>query len=108
FAQAEKFGAQIAVARAARALKCAQSPYAVELDDGASVQARSVIVAAGAQYRKVNLPNLAEFEGAGIYYGATQVEAQVCRDEEVVIVGGGNSAGQAAIFLADYAKHVHL
>ena len=108
FAQAEKFGAQIAVARAARALKCTQSPYAVELDDGASVQARSVIVAAGAQYRKLNLPNLAQFEGVGIYYGATQVEAQMCRSEEIVIVGGGNSAGQAAMFLAGFAKHVYL
>ena len=108
FAQAEKFGAQIAVARAARALKCAQSPYAVELDDGASVQARSIIVAAGAQYRKLDLPNLAQFEGAGIYYGATQVEAQICRNDEVVIVGGGNSAGQAAIFLSGFAKHVYL
>ena len=108
FVQAEKFGAQIAVARTARALKCVKSPYTLELDDGAKVQARSIIVASGAQYRKLPLPNLAQFEGVGIYYGATQVEAQLCDDEEVVVVGGGNSAGQAAMFLSTYAKHVHL
>jgi thioredoxin reductase (NADPH) len=108
FVQAEKFGAHIAVARAARALKCARPPYTVELDDGRSIQARSIIVAAGAQYRKLKLPNLAQFEGVGIYYGATQVEAQLCANEEVAIVGGGNSAGQAALFLAAHAKHVHL
>ena len=108
FVQAEKFGAQIAVARTARALKCTRSPYALELDDGATVQARSIIVAAGAQYRKLPLANLPQFEGVGIYYGATQVEAQLCSDEEVVVVGGGNSAGQAAMFLSTHAKHVHL
>jgi thioredoxin reductase (NADPH) len=74
FVQAEKFGAQIAVARAARALKCAHSPYAIQLEDGGCVRGRSIIVAAGAQYRKLDLPNLAQFEGVGIYYGATQVE----------------------------------
>jgi thioredoxin reductase (NADPH) len=108
FVQAEKFGAHIAVARAARGLKCARSPYAVELDDRRSVQARSVIVATGAQYRKLDLSNLAQFEGVGIYYGATQVEAQLCANEEVAVVGGGNSAGQAALFLSTHAKHVHL
>jgi thioredoxin reductase (NADPH) len=108
FVQAEKFGAQIAVARTARALKCVKSPYTLELDDGAKVQARSIIVAAGARYRRLPLPNLAQFEGVGIYYGATQVEAQLCDDEEVVVVGGGNSAGQAAMFLSTHAKHVHL
>jgi thioredoxin reductase (NADPH) len=108
FVQAEKFGAYIAVARAARGLKCARSPYAVELDDRRSVQARSVIVATGAQYRKLDLSNLAQFEGVGIYYGATQVEAQLCANEEVAVVGGGNSAGQAALFLSTHAKHVHL
>jgi thioredoxin reductase (NADPH) len=108
FVQAEKFGAHIAVARSARALKCARPPYAVELDDGASVQGRSIIVAAGAQYRKLAVPNLAQFEGVGVYYGATQIEAALCHGEEVVIVGGGNSAGQAAIFLSTQAKHVHV
>jgi thioredoxin reductase (NADPH) len=108
FVQAEKFGAQIAIARAARALKCAHSPYTVELDDGKSVQARGIIVAAGARYRKLGLPNVAQFEGVGIYYGATKVEAQLCANDEVVVVGGGNSAGQAAMFLSAHTKHVHL
>jgi thioredoxin reductase (NADPH) len=108
FVQAEKFGAHIAVARTARALNCTRPPYTVELDDGNSVQARSVIVAAGAQYRRLPLPNLAQFEGSGVYYGATSVEAQLCKDAEVAVVGGGNSAGQAAIFLSAHAKHVHL
>ena len=108
FVQAEKFGANIAVARSARALKCVRPPYTVELDDGASVQSRSIIVAAGAQYRKLAVPNLAEFEGVGVYYGATQIEAQLCHSEEIAIVGGGNSAGQAAIFLSAHASHVHV
>jgi len=108
FIQAEKFGANIAVARSARALKCVRSPYTVELDDGASVQSRSIIVAAGARYRKLAVPNLADFEGVGVYYGATQIEAQLCHSEEVAIVGGGNSAGQAALFLSTHASHVHV
>ncbi|MGA3188362.1 MAG: FAD-dependent oxidoreductase [Bryobacteraceae bacterium] len=108
FVQAEKFGAKIAVARSARSLKCLKTPYAVELDDGNSVHARTVIVAAGAQYRKPDLSNLGQFEGVGVYYGATKVEAQLCGDEEIAIVGGGNSAGQAAVYLSSHAKHVYL
>jgi thioredoxin reductase (NADPH) len=108
FVQAEKFGAHILVARAARALKCERPPYTIELNGGGSVQGRTVIVAAGAQYRKLNLPKLVQFEGVGVYYGATKVEAQVCGNEEVAVVGGGNSAGQAAIFLAGFARRVYL
>jgi thioredoxin reductase (NADPH) len=108
FVQAEKFGAQILVARGARALKCGGAIYSIELDDGGVVQSRTVIVAAGAQYRKLDLPNLAQFEGAGVYYGATKVEAQICGGDEVVVVGGGNSAGQAAIYLSEFAKRVYL
>jgi thioredoxin reductase (NADPH) len=108
FVQAEKFGAHIAVARSALALKCLRPPYLIELNDGGSVRGRSVVVAAGAQYRKLDLPDLARFEGVGVYYGATSVEAQLCRSEEVAVVGGGNSAGQAAMFLAGSAKHVYL
>jgi thioredoxin reductase (NADPH) len=108
FIQAEKFGAHIAVARSAAALKCARAPYVLHLDDGGSVQSRSLIVATGAQYRKLDLANLAQFEGVGVYYGATSVEAQICSNQEVAIVGGGNSAGQAAIFLSTVAKHVYL
>jgi len=108
FVQAEKFGAHIMVARNARALKCDRVTYTIELDDGGSAQGRTVIVAAGAQYRRLNLPKLAQFEGVGVYYGATTVEAQICGDDEVAVVGGGNSAGQAAIFLAGFARHVYL
>ncbi len=108
FVQAEKFGANIAVARSARALKCARPPYTVELDDGAAVQGRSIIIAAGAQYRKLDLPNLAQFEGAGVYYGATSVEADMCSGQTVAVVGGGNAAGQAAVFLSSVAKRVYL
>jgi thioredoxin reductase (NADPH) len=106
--QAEKFGAKISIAREAIALNCDRRPYGVVLDDGAVVHGRAIILAAGARYRRLNLPNLRQFEGVGVYYGATNVEAQVCKGEGVVVVGGGNSAGQAALFLAQHARHVHL
>jgi thioredoxin reductase (NADPH) len=108
FVQAEKFGAHVFVARSARGLQCKKTPYGIALDDGKVIKSRTVIIAAGAQYRKPDLPNLAQFEGVGIYYGATNIEAGICRDENVAIVGGGNSAGQAAVFLAQNAKHVYL
>jgi thioredoxin reductase (NADPH) len=108
FVQAEKFGANILVARTARGLKCEHPPYTVDLEGGGSVQGRTVILAAGAQYRKLDLPNLVQFEGSGVYYGATQVEAQFCGNEEVAVVGGGNSAGQAAMYLSEFARHVYL
>jgi thioredoxin reductase (NADPH) len=106
--QAQKFGANIAIARAATQIDFSSQPYHVKLSDGGVVHARSIIVATGATYRKVPLPNLEQYEGNGIYYGATHVEAQLCKGQEVAIVGGGNSAGQAAIFLSGSAKHVHL
>ena len=106
--QAEKFGAQLMVAKGARRLSCDRRPYRIEIDGGKPVPARTVVIATGAQYRKLKLPNLADFEGAGIYYFATTIEAQLCRDEEVIVVGGGNSAGQAAVFLARTVKRVHL
>jgi thioredoxin reductase (NADPH) len=108
FVQAEKFGARVAIARAASGIQCARLPFRIDLTDGGSVQGQAVIVATGAEYRKLPLPNLAQFEGTGIYYGATHVEAQLCGGEEIAIVGGGNSAGQAAVYLAQRAKHVHL
>jgi thioredoxin reductase (NADPH) len=108
FVQAEKFGANVAVARAARGLKCDRVPYTVELEEGGTVQGRSVILAAGAQYRKLDLPNLSQFEGVGIYYGATKVEGQLCGNQDVIVVGGGNSAGQAALFLSGIARRVYL
>jgi thioredoxin reductase (NADPH) len=108
FAQAEKFGADVAIARSAARLHCERRPFAVELSTGEVVRARSVIIASGVQYRKLPLERLADFEGAGVYYAATPVEALVCGNEEVIVVGGGNSAGQAAVFLAANAKHVHM
>jgi thioredoxin reductase (NADPH) len=108
FVQAEKFGAHIAIARLAKTLKTSLPPYVIELDDGGSARGRTVIIAAGSRYRRLDLPNLSQFEGVGVYYGATHVEATVCRNEEVAVVGGGNSAGQAAVFLSGTARHVYL
>jgi thioredoxin reductase (NADPH) len=86
--QAQKFGAQILIAKAIR-LTCDRKPYVVELENGAQIQTRTVIIATGAQYRRLSLKNLSRFEGAGVYYGATFVEAQLCSGEEVIVVGGG-------------------
>ena len=108
YTQAQKFGAQLMVARPAVRLTCSQLPYSVEIDGGGTLLTRSVVLATGAQYRKLPLENLAQFEGNGIYYGATFVEAQLCQGEEVIVVGGGNSAGQAAIFLSQIASHLHI
>jgi thioredoxin reductase (NADPH) len=108
YTQAQKFGAQILIAKCAKRLACDRKPYAIELDDGERAPARAVIIATGALYRRLSLDNVAQFEGAGIYYGATFVESQLCRDEEVIVVGGGNSAGQAAVFLAQTSKCVHM
>ena len=105
--QAQKFGAHMLVAKAAR-LICDRKPYVVELESGAQISTRTVLIATGAQYRKLPLENLSRFEGAGVYYGATFVEAQLCGGEEVIVVGGGNSAGQAAVFLAETAKRVYM
>jgi thioredoxin reductase (NADPH) len=108
YVQAEKFGAQLMIAKNAKALACRQRPFAVEIEGGTRVTARSIVIATGAHYRKLDVANLSRFEGAGIYYAATFVESQMCGDEEVIVVGGGNSAGQAAVFLAQSAMQVHL
>jgi thioredoxin reductase (NADPH) len=107
-AQALKFGARIVVAKGAARLTCDGQRYRIELDDGTQVAARAVIIATGAEYRKPPIENLSRFEGVGIYYGATPMEAQLCVDREVVVVGGGNSAGQAAVFLASLARRVYV
>jgi thioredoxin reductase (NADPH) len=108
YAQAQKFGAHMLIAKATR-LICDRKPYLVEVENGARISARTVVIATGAQYRKLPLQNLSRFEGAGVYYGATAMEAQLCgREEEVIVVGGGNSAGQAAVFLAQMTKRVHM
>ena len=106
FTQAQKFGAQVMIAESAKVFVSPRKPYVVELEDGQRVTAKAVIIASGAEYRKLDLHNLTSFEGAGIYYGATPMEAQVCRGEDVIVVGGGNSAGQAAVFLAKSARRV--
>ncbi len=110
FTQAQKFGAQIVIAKGATQLACARKPYAVEIegDSNSRVPARTVIIASGAQYRRLNLDNLTQFEGVGVYYGATKVEEQLCSGDEVIIVGGGNSAGQAAVYLSQSTKKVHI
>jgi thioredoxin reductase (NADPH) len=108
FTQAEKFGAHIAITRTATKLLCDKRPYSVQLSNGETVQARAIILASGARYRKLDLSNLSRFEGAGIYYAATMMEAQFCEKQEVIVVGGGNSAGQAAVFLSQSMKHVHM
>jgi thioredoxin reductase (NADPH) len=108
YTQAQKFGAQIMIAKTATRLTCDRKPYRIEMDDGRVVPARTVIIATGAEYRRPQLENLAAFEGAGVYYGATYVEAQLCVGDEVIVVGGGNSAGQAAVFLAATASRVHM
>jgi thioredoxin reductase (NADPH) len=96
------------VARTAVKLHCDEHPYRVEMSDGESVRARAVVVATGAEYRKLDLPDLAKFEGVGVYYGATFIEAQRCSTQAVIVVGGGNSAGQAATYLARSSSHVHI
>jgi thioredoxin reductase (NADPH) len=101
FTQAEKFGAQVLIAKGATHLRCDTRPYAVEIDGGARIAARTIIIASGAEYRGLPIDNLAAFNGAGVYYIATPMEAQLCKGEPVILVGGGNSAGQAAVFLAE-------
>lgn len=108
YAQAAKFGAQVMVAKGAIRLAGPERPYRMLIDGGETVAARAIIVATGAQYRKPSLPNLSRFEGAGLHYAATQMEAQLCRGDDVMVVGGGNSAGQAAVFLSDHAKRVQI
>ncbi|MDX6530430.1 MAG: thioredoxin reductase [Blastocatellia bacterium] len=108
YTQAQKFGAQILIAKDAKGVACDRRPYAVLIGDGKSVPARTIVIASGAQYRRLQLENLSKFEGAGVYYGATHLEAQLCGGEEVIVVGGGNSAGQAAVFLAQTTRRVYM
>src|SRR5215218_5788292 len=105
--QAQKFGAEMLIIKATR-LVCDHKPYVVEVENGARIPARTVVIASGAEYRRLPLKDLPRFEGAGVYYGATFMEAQLCGGEEVIVVGGGNAAGQAAVFLAETTERVHL
>jgi thioredoxin reductase (NADPH) len=107
-AQAQKFGAKMIIASSVTGLNCDQRPYEVHLDDGRTISAKTIVIASGAQYNKPRLDNLANFEGLGVYYGATFLESQLCGQEEVIVIGGGNSAGQAAVFLSETASKVHM
>jgi thioredoxin reductase (NADPH) len=104
--QAMKFGAQMLIARSVLGLNCDRRPYLVKLDGGEALATHTIVIAAGAQYNKLALPNLEQFEGNGVYYGATYMESQLCLGEGLAVVGGGNSAGQAAAFLAQTARRV--
>jgi thioredoxin reductase (NADPH) len=106
--QAQKFGADIMIAHSVVRLECDRRPYRVLLDSGEALSARAIVIATGAQYNKPQLANLEKFEGEGIYYGATYIESQLCEREEIAVVGGGNSAGQAAVFLSQTASKVHM
>ena len=106
--QAQKFGARLAVSRGVRSIACDAQPYRVLLEDGPDIQARAVVVATGARYRKLDVPGYERFEGQGIQYAATALEARLCIHSEVAVVGGGNSAGQAAVFLSQHAAHVRI
>jgi thioredoxin reductase (NADPH) len=108
YAQALKFGAHVMVAKGATRLACDGQRYTLDIGEGPPIPARAVIIATGAEYRRPVLDNLSRFEGAGVYYGATPMEAQLCVGDDVVIVGGGNSAGQAAVFLASTSRRVHM
>jgi thioredoxin reductase (NADPH) len=108
FVQAQKFGAEFAIPIEIGRLDCAGVPLAVGLTDGRTLQARAVVVAAGARYRRLDIANLSDFEGRGVWYWASPIEARMCRSEEAVLVGGGNSAGQAAVYLSGFAKKIWM
>jgi len=107
-AQAQKFGAKMVVARSIVELKCDRRPYELVMEDGSSLFARTIVIATGVRYNIPSLDHLDRFKGRGIYYGATYLEAQLCEGEPVVVVGGGNSAGQAAVFLSQTAQRVYM
>jgi len=106
--QAEKFGAQMMVGEKVMKIRCHEQPYQLTLENGQLIETRSIVIATGAQYNKPNVHNLERFEGQGIYYAATAMEAQLCTGEEIIVIGGGNSAGQAAVFLAETVRKVYM
>jgi thioredoxin reductase (NADPH) len=108
FTQAQKFGARILVARGATRFRCRRKPYEIDTGHDVPLRARAVVIATGAVYHKPPIEALPRFEGVGVYYAATFMDSQLCVDDEVVVVGGGNSAGQAAVYLAQTAKRVHV
>ena len=107
-AQAQKFGAKVLIANTVTKLNCDKRPYELTVDCGQTIRARTVVIASGAQYNKPDIDNLKKFEGQGVYYGATYIEAQLCGKDDSIVVGGGNSAGQAAVYLSQTAGKVHM
>lgn len=107
-AQARKFGAKVLIANNVTKLNCDRTPYGLTVDCGQVIHSRTVVIASGAHYKKPQLENLPKFEGQGIYYGATHIEAQLCGKQDAIVVGGGNSAGQAAVYLSQTASKVHM
>jgi len=107
-AQAQKFGAKVLIANNVTKLNCERRPYELSVDCGQVIRARTVVIASGAQYNKPKIENLKKFEGQGVYYGATYIEAQLCGNEDAIVVGGGNSAGQAAVYLSQTSRKVHI
>jgi thioredoxin reductase (NADPH) len=110
FTQAQKFGADIMIPIGVKSLDCTRvdGVFTLALEGGELLRAKSVVVASGARYRRPEIENLADFEGRGVWYWASPIEARLCAEQEVVLVGGGNSAGQAAVFLSGYARKVHM
>jgi len=110
FNQAQKFGAEMMIPVEVTALDCSRGDgaFGLKLDNGEVLRARAIVVASGARYRRPEIGNLADFEGRGVWYWASPIEARLCAEQEVVLVGGGNSAGQAAVFLAGHARKVHM
>jgi thioredoxin reductase (NADPH) len=106
YTQAQKFGAEMMIAMPARGLSCQRRPYEIQVDGGPAIAARTVVVASGVEYRRLEVSGMDALEGAGVYHAATHMEGQLCRDDDVIVVGGGNSAGQAAVFLAKNARRV--
>ncbi|MFZ1009380.1 MAG: FAD-dependent oxidoreductase [Candidatus Sulfotelmatobacter sp.] len=107
-AQAQKFGAKVLIANTVTKLNCDRRPYELTVDCGQTIRARTIVIASGAQYNKPDIDNLKKFEGQGVYYGATYIEAQLCGKDDAIVVGGGNSAGQAAVYLSQTAGKVHM
>ncbi|WP_094193612.1 FAD-dependent oxidoreductase [Bradyrhizobium viridifuturi] len=108
YVQAQKFGARVMIPCEVVRLDRTETELGLHLTDGRRVKAATVVVATGARYRRLDVPNLSDFEGRGVWYWASPIEARLCRDEEIVLVGGGNSAGQAAVFLRSFAKRIRM
>jgi thioredoxin reductase (NADPH) len=106
--QAQKFGAKMMVAHRVTALRCGKHPYEVVLDNGNAISTKAIIISTGAQYNKPAIANLKQYEGLGVYYGATYIEQQLCGEDDVIVVGGGNSAGQAAVYLSQSGRKVYM